>query len=434
MVIATMDSAMTEAGEPPAEPAFINQVVIDPRNSQTLYAISGFSLGLLKSRDGGATWTQMNRGLRSLSLTRLVIDPEDSKQLFLADGCAGLYVSRDGGESWNERNDGLQNTEIGRLILDPLRHDTLYAVTTTGVFKGISGGKSWIRFNQGDHVSRGLEFISLAALPASPLSLYFGTRGGLFNRQEGDEAWIAARGPFAGKQISALAGDPATGRLYAAIFRRGSLETLSEGGLFLSSDGGKSWIRIGEGLEKFWIRDIALTPGRPEIQFLATTGKGVLRSVDGGVHWKETNRGIDDPNLDIRTLAADRHHIGTWYAGSYGQGVYKSEDGGENWKKLEFGRQRSAIQYREAWEEEDRRIRAEAKGNVEVPASFKKCNLCHGWSDPLINRSPHTLWMVPANRRPWGETVKRMSEGAGLTPAEEKEITDFLTAYTANKN
>jgi photosystem II stability/assembly factor-like uncharacterized protein len=319
------------------EGLFVNQIAIDPNDSNVLYVATGFSVGLLKSRDGGKSWRQINQGLRSLSFTQIAVDPADSSHLYLADGCAGFYISQDGGQTRVEMNDQLQNTEIGKLVFDPLEKDSAYAVTIQGVYKTEGGGKKWISFNQGDTFTHGFEFISLIALPTRPATFFLGSKEGLFTRHVGDKGWVPVGEPFVGKQISALAGDSRTGRLYAAIFRRGTLQTLLEGGLLASDDGGKKWSRLGEVLEKEWIREIVIDGSDPGTLYLATNGRGILKSVDRGMHWKEMNSGLSDPNLDIRSLVIDPHDSTILYAGSYGHWVFKSQDAGKSWMPLPLG-------------------------------------------------------------------------------------------------
>ncbi|MBI3607813.1 MAG: hypothetical protein HY207_07595, partial [Nitrospirae bacterium] len=55
---------------------------------------------------------------------------------------------------------------------------------------------------------------------------------------------------------------------------------------------------------------------------------------------------------------------------------------------------------------------------------------CHGWTDPDLNQTVHSFWLMPPNRRDWKYTVHRMSRPANLTPDEEQEISNFLTGYS----
>lgn len=434
-VILAFPGISARAAESGTEGLFVNQIAIDPNDSKTLYAATAFSAGLLKSTDAGKSWTQMHQGIKSLSFTQIVVDPADSSHLYLADGCAGLYVSHDGGRAWTEMNDGLQNTEIGVLVLDPTEGGSAYAVTTRGVHKTEGGGKRWTPMNQGDTFTDSFDFIGLVALSTHPATLYLASHQGLYTRKAGDAGWVPVGDPFAGKQISALAYDPGSQRLYAAVFRRGVLETLQEGGLFVSKDEGKQWTRLGDGLAQDRIRVIRFDPSDSRTIYLATSGRGVLKSVNGGKSWKEANAGLTDPNRDIRSLVIDPRDSNILYAGSYGRWLFRSGDAARSWTPLPLGPHQTAEQLIAGLNRDDEAARINAPVKVSPPpAEFKKCNQCHGWIDPRINMVPHTLWKVPANRRNWGPTVKRMSQGAGLTPKEEKSIEEFLQRFSEQQS
>ncbi|HET6371649.1 MAG TPA: hypothetical protein VFG95_10655 [Nitrospiria bacterium] len=409
---------------------FVSDIAVDPRDSNVIYVTTNFSIGVLKSIDGGKSWNQVNQGLRSYAETQIVFDPSDPELLYLGEGCAGLFISRDGGRTWIERNDGLQNSEIGILVPHPTEPGSIFAITTRGVHKAEKWGERWVPFNQNDTFTQSLEFIDLLALPTRPVTFYVASGRGLYKRNEGDSGWVSAGEPFAGKQISALAYDSKTSRLFVGVYRRGTRETLKEGGLFSSDDGGKHWSRLGTGLEQTWIRMIVADPGNPKVLYLATSGRGILKSVDGGKTWKETNEGIDDPNKDIRVLVIDPSDSKTFYAGSYGHWIYRSDDAGKNWHPLPIGPHQSTEALLADLDRTDEL--AQNKGGIVPPPSFRKCNECHGWTDPLINAHKGS-WRVAANRREWGPSVKRMEANVSLSPKEEKEIIEFLNAYTRGK-
>jgi hypothetical protein len=68
--------------------------------------------------------------------------------------------------------------------------------------------------------------------------------------------------------------------------------------------------------------------------------------------------------------------------------------------------------------------------DLKPPEAFAKCNRCHGWTDPALNQTAHSLWLMPPNRRDWNATVRRMSKPAGLTDDEARTVADFLTRYS----
>lgn len=416
------------AGEP--EGLFVTQIALDPHQPKTLYALTTYSIGVLKSTDGGANWSQINQGIRSYSLYQLTVHPKEPKKLYLGAGGAGLYKSTDGGVTWTEMNEGLQNTDIGTLVLHPTDPETVYVVTSTGLFKSPDGGKSWVALNQGDDFTSSQQFQSLLVLPTPSPTFYLASGNGLYTRTEADAGWVSFGESFARKQVSAMAQDPRTGRLYAAVFRRGTLETLREGGLFTSEDGGRHWSRLWAGLEGDWIRVILIDPVNPKLLYLGTSGRGILKSTDGGKSFKESNVGLNDPDRDIRTLVMDPRNQMLLYAGSHGHWIFRSRDAGATWEPLPLGPHQTVEQIIAGLNQEDKLIRKASK--ITPPTEFKKCNQCHGWTDISIN-SYTGSWRVAANRRDWTLSVKRMSHAAGLTPEEEVQITEFLNSYTHSK-
>src|SRR5207244_4086900 len=99
----------TSASLPP-----VNDVAIDPRNSDTLYASVGYAgsrqAGIFKSTDGGATWIAVNSGPDTLFPYPLAIDPNGV--LYVAGFLkstqgAAIFKSTDGGASWSESDAGL---------------------------------------------------------------------------------------------------------------------------------------------------------------------------------------------------------------------------------------------------------------------------------------------------------------------------------------
>jgi photosystem II stability/assembly factor-like uncharacterized protein len=127
----------------------ITALVLDTRDPRTLYAGTtgrwggpspGFQ-GLLKSVDGGATWSSASNGLRQFVgrkdhyVASIVVDSGDSNAMYLVmrpDG--GVYRSFDAGASWSPFNDGLPS-QVRSMALAAGNPNVLYAATSEGVFK-----------------------------------------------------------------------------------------------------------------------------------------------------------------------------------------------------------------------------------------------------------------------------------------------------------
>jgi len=70
----------------------------------------------------------------------LAIDPATPTTLYAGTQCSGVLKSLDGGDSWSAVNTGLTNQYVYSLAIEPT---TLYAGTNRGAFRSLNGGRSW---------------------------------------------------------------------------------------------------------------------------------------------------------------------------------------------------------------------------------------------------------------------------------------------------
>jgi photosystem II stability/assembly factor-like uncharacterized protein len=402
---------------------FITQVALHPDAPSRVFALTTYSIGLLRSLDRGETWSLANHGIRSYSLYRLAIDPRDPNRIYVGAGGGGLYVSENGGGTFEERNDGLDNTDIGFLALHPRRPDHLYVVTSTGVYRSPDRGRTWTAWNQGDGFTESQQCQDLVVVTATtPETVLLASSRGVYARREGDATWGSASADLAGQRVTAMTLHPDGKRVLAAALR--DVRANKRGGLYESRDVGRSWRRLDAGLDEDWVRVIRVDPGDPSVSYVATSTRGVLMSTDGGRSWAPRNQGLGA--LDIRALIIDPTNRDRLYAGTHGAGVFVSADRGRAWKALDRIPEASPDEIIAALK---RRDLAPVGPDLAPPAAFAKCNACHGWTDPALNQTAHSLWLVPPNRRDWSATVRRMAKSAKLTDHEARDITDFLTRY-----
>jgi len=119
-----------QAGSVPGG-VFPGGLVIDPRNSTTLYAAS--PTGLYKSQDAGATFKLANPEWEGISVEALSLDPRNPLTVYAAVPGLGVFRSPDGGVSWSYFNSGLTTTNVLSLAVDATGK-RLYAGTDLGVF------------------------------------------------------------------------------------------------------------------------------------------------------------------------------------------------------------------------------------------------------------------------------------------------------------
>ena len=205
----------------------ITALAVDPANPRTVYAgDSGMMTEgrVLKSTDGGATWTSSGSGISDDDVDGLAVDPDGSSTVYAAVEDS-LYVSMDAGAGWTKTTGKMEvNSSEADILTVAVTADVIYAGTTAGVWKSRDGGATW---SQGTGLSSSgilRYFFGIAALvvdPVNPSVLYAGdsgmmTSGGVYTSANGADSWTQVGGPLT-ENVSALAVDssvPAT--VYAA--------------------------------------------------------------------------------------------------------------------------------------------------------------------------------------------------------------------------
>ena len=157
----------------------IGNIVVDPRNSDRVFVAahgplwrSGGDRGLFLTEDGGKSWTNILEISENTGVNEVVIDPRNPDVMYASSyqrrrhvwvlingGPEGaLYKSKDGGKTWNKLENGLPKGDIGRvgLAVSPADPDTVYAIVEAagkdgGFYRSTDAGASWDK--RSDHVS-----------------------------------------------------------------------------------------------------------------------------------------------------------------------------------------------------------------------------------------------------------------------------------------
>ncbi len=171
--------------------------------------------GIYRSTDAGKSWTRM--GLEKTGrIGRVVIDPRNSDVVFAAalGTCygpqpeRGVYRTTDGGKSWERVLFVDENTGASDLAMDPTNPRTLFAgmwqvdIKTwgrksggpgSGIFVSRDGGTTWKRLNGHGLPEPPLGKIAVAVAESNPRRVYAlietGARGSLWRSNDGGAEW-----------------------------------------------------------------------------------------------------------------------------------------------------------------------------------------------------------------------------------------------------
>jgi len=105
--------------------------------------------GFFRSKDGGDTWKRVSPELVGVTPHAIVFMPSDDRVLF-ATTSGGLFRSDDRGSTWGRVNGGIPHSDLTGIVVAPDGR-TIYASDFTwgGIFRSVDGGLSWARMPTG---------------------------------------------------------------------------------------------------------------------------------------------------------------------------------------------------------------------------------------------------------------------------------------------
>jgi photosystem II stability/assembly factor-like uncharacterized protein len=333
-------------------------LIIDPANSQTLFAIGaeGFSNGkVVATFDGGVTWENRNGNLPTgKPYNSLTISGQN---IFLAGGqlfggqIMGVYKTTNNGISWQEISASFPNQISNAILIDPANPDKMYIATEgDGIYYTTDGGTSWIYNTSGagdNGAARCLVF-----KPGNTDMIYAGFLSlAICKSTNGGQAWDYANNGIATlltNDIEVDVNDPAKVLV--------GFEAENSGGCYLSNDGGTTWLLVA-GLPG--TRYSQVTFGSDGAMYAWSNGptsvaqEGLYKSTDGGVTWINMGPNVGDLfETQIFGLAASETDPGLIFIGGNNFGVngwasviHRSTNGGQNWDNVYIGPDNDSFKY-----------------------------------------------------------------------------------------
>lgn len=270
------------------------------KSPKVIYAATA-SGGLWKSVNNGQSWSTIFDNESVISIGAVALDQKDTSVVWVGTGEAnnsrssywgdGVYKSTDGGKTW--QNMGLpESHHIGRILIDPKNSNVVYVAALghlysenpeRGLYKTTNGGKSWTKVLEVKRADgKFIGVVDVAMSPSDPNTL------------------IAAA--------------------YDKIRRPWTFNEGGEGsGIYKSTDGGKNWKKLTNGLPGGFL-------GRIGVAYAPGNSKVVYANVE---------------NVNVEGMSADERRnmlevgipLGRRQS-VVGTEMYRSADGGETWKKI----------------------------------------------------------------------------------------------------
>jgi len=284
-----------------------------PGDPNTVYVATGAG-GIFKTTNGGMKWTPIFDRQNTISVGDIALEAGNPDVIWVGTGESntrnsvsfgdGVYKSTDGGKTWKHL--GLKDTNtISKIILHPKNPDIAYVAAVghvwganeeRGVFMTTDGGKTWTKTLYIDNLHGASD---LEIDPTNPNILYAGM-------------WRFDRKPW--------------------TFTSGS----EQGGVFRSTDGGRTWNKIEKGLPKLVGRiGLAVAASNPNVVYAILEAKeGTLyRSDDKGENFRQVykNQNIVGRGFYYTTVRVDPTNENRVFAVS--SPLFLSIDGGRTFSR-----------------------------------------------------------------------------------------------------
>lgn len=356
----------------------INCVVENPNydgiNNRTIW-VGSASGGLWKSTDDGGTWNSTTDNLPTLGISSICINPNNTNIIYIATGdgdfndtySVGVLKSTDGGVTWNTT--GLSwsiqnNAAITKMIMHPTNYAILYASTKYGLYKTIDAGLNWSKLNIPFSINSKLWDVDINE--SSPNVLYATSSNEIAKSTDNGNNWTILSNGLPNFDSDIFRVEMAVSQsspdyLYAIYGywdedNRNNDYNSGMFGFYKSTNGGSNWSQIlywnddypnllgweADGMDKggqaFYDLEITVSPHNRNYVYVG--GINIWRTTNGGNNWSCIAHWSGDNGLP--TVHADHHELvfasnsSRLYSGHDG-GVSRSSDYGNTWNWIGSG-------------------------------------------------------------------------------------------------
>jgi len=345
------------------------------------------------------TWSYV--GMTSISgriADVAVADRGSSRRLYAGSCCGGVWASDDLGETWQAVFDKEASTAIGALAVAPSNPDILWVGTgESNIFRSSYTGVGVYKSTDNATSFQHMGLIATGTIgriivhPTDPNIVYVASAGqewvenemrGVFKSTDGGRTWTHSLKISPKTGVNDLAMDPKDPNiLYAGAWQRQRRKWndprveagFSEGGIFKSTDAGRTWTPLTNGLPASNVLGrigIAVAASNPNVVYgyidnyacdtqVAEGGRGqnpggsaaacnikgneVYRSNDKGATWTRVSGQTEEQRQFVKAMGAsyawvfgnirvDPTDENTVYTLALGNSV--SRDGGKTWARL----------------------------------------------------------------------------------------------------
>lgn len=320
--------------------------------------------GLLKSEDGGETWTGVavsdNKKISFPSgIYNLAYHPQNSDVIFLGSRGSGLWKSANGGKSWQnvtDKNGVLKPTsDVYKVSIShaspQIMYLAVYQDSLGRVLKSVDGGDSFKEVYTVTASGYGVFDLYVATDNPDNLIIITG-QGGFLQTQDGGKTWRAHK--WFGESLKTLLVNPIAPSEEYVITDTGNIaKTFDAGGVWTNltdqintentpnyqpSLDSNTLFNLKQSASPFnntfknSAQTLTMDQNSPNILYL-TLPNQLLRSKDGGFTWYNVDILTPPDSSPLGAVGVNPANSNIIFSGA-GSQIYKSVDNGVNWKVI----------------------------------------------------------------------------------------------------
>ena len=357
---------------------WMTSVQVSPHDSRRVL-VGGDMLGVGLSTDGGESWTP-TFGWKSAEIGDTTFHPTDPKIVF-AGTMSGVYRSRDGGETWEECRVGFPpvaryqySAPVEKVLFDPGQPGQLGQSGSLGRLLAFCGssrrwgspgkplwGTIWESTDLGDSwkpiANLEKNIVSAAFSPDGRTLLACVDGAGVFRSSDGGTTWENSTTGLPHGCVERVVAHAQNSNVFwvsLAACPQNSGEKCLPGGVYMSEDGGRSWVSRSNGLDLHTGDNVHFTasfkafcgcPADSNVLYtsdMAWNGARIYRTSNGGESWevvlKPNLNGVERPlktaypsGYGVTVLSVDPNDPEVVF-GAGSEFIALSRDGGKSWQ------------------------------------------------------------------------------------------------------
>lgn len=321
----------------------VYDLAVGPTNANIVYAAYGAQGGLWKTSDGGRTWARANDATRDNSFASVAIAQANSNVIIaglgapdLPDADHGLLKSSDGGLTWTAIGPfDTASSGFYRVVIDPLNANIVYTATENRVYKTTNGGGSWTTLTSYTGASNNFDDLpDLVMNPGDHNTLMLGQKSiGILRTTNGGATWSNVDPAPAKQAATVMAYSPSNSNIVYAERESGLPGTAMQ--TYRSIDGGQTWTPMAlintiyhQGR---YDESIVVDPANFNHVFVANSY--LFETRDG---FATFSRVSGEPHPDHLRLVYAPSNASILFSGNDG-GVWRSTDSGVTWSRFDQG-------------------------------------------------------------------------------------------------